>query len=203
MEKIKIYITEIWQFKNREPEAFPVLYPMRRGRAEKIKPEEDRLHSIVAGLLLRHVLGITTDEELVIGEVGKPALAGEGPQFNLAHGGNYAVLAVCDHPVGVDVEPIGDEPPIVIPRRYLLPDEIAWLEEDLTPLRYAELWTRLESALKADGRGFAIVARDFSSLENGKPWYLDAWIYDGHYFACATDVPFEIETIMIPMEDLL
>ena len=203
MNTVRIYIADTRQLLGREAEASPLLTPQRRADAEKIKPFNDRLHSIAAGLLLGRVLGVTSDADLKKGEQGKPELAGEGPCFNLSHGGNYAVLAVSDYPVGVDVEPIGEKIPIAIPRRFLRPDELAWLEEDLSPIRFAQLWTRLESALKADGRGFAMDCRDFSVLESGNPWYLETVQYKEHCISCALSAPFELDIICPSAADLL
>ena len=168
-----------------------------------ITPDQDRLHCVAAGLLLRHVLGVTVDEDLEKDQCGKSYLTGEGPCFNLSHGGNYAVLATSNSSVGVDVEPIGEKIPIAIPRRYLKADELTWLEEEQTPERFARLWTRLESALKADGRGFGLEKRDFSVLESGNPWYLETFLYDGHCISCASACPFEVKVNLLPTELLL
>ena len=203
MNTVRIYIADTRQLLDREAEALPLLTPQRRVSIEKIKPVNGQLHGIAAGLLLRRVLGVTSDADLKKGEQGKPELAGEGPCFNLSHGGNYAVLAVSDDSVGVDVEPIGEKIPIAIPRRFLRPDELAWLEEDLSPIRFAQLWTRLESALKADGRGFAIECRDFSVLESGNPWYLETVQYQEHCISCALATPFELDITYLSAGNLL
>ena len=130
-------------------------------------------------------------EKLIRGEHGKPELPG-GPQFSLSHhSGSFAVLAVSDAPMGVDIEPVTARKPI-IPRRFLLPDELEWLGEDPSPERFARLWTRLEAALKADGRGFDLENRDFSVLEEGKPWYFRTVEYEGHIISCAAGEEFEL-----------
>ena len=203
METITLWLTDIRQLADREKDLLPLLTPSRRAEAERIKPVQDRLHCIAAGLLLRHVLGVTSDEDLCQNEFGKRWLAGEGPCFNLSHGGNYALLAVFHSPVGVDIEPVGDSLPIMIPKRYLKPDELVWLEEAPTPERFAWLWTRLESALKADGHGFAMEQRDFSVMESGDLWYLETISCDGHSISCAAGEPFGIELKQLSAEELL
>lgn len=203
MESIELWLADIRELVGREDACLPLLTPKRRTQAQAIKPERERLHCIAAGLLLRRVLGITADEGLVQDPFGKRYLAGNGPCFNLSHGGNYAVLALAGRAVGVDIEPVGEKLPIAIPRRYLLPDELAWLEEAPSPQRFAHLWTRLESALKADGRGFGLERREFSVLSSGKPWYLETILYDGHCISCALDGPFEIIKQQLPAELLL
>lgn len=203
MELIRVYLADIRQLKQYEPAAMSLLTEKRRAEAERIKPEQDRLHSIAAGLLLRRVLGVTSDEQLWKNEHGRPELTGEGACFNLSHGGHYAVLAVFSVPVGVDIEPVGEKIPISIPRRFLQPDELAWLEEEQTPERFAWLWTRLESALKADGRGFAMDERNFSVLESGSPWYLNTFLHNGHCISCAAAEPFDIEVTQLQLSDLM
>lgn len=193
MERMRLYITDIRQLKQYEQAALPLLTPERREAAGCIRPEQERLHCIAAGLLLRRVLGVTADHQLRRNEYGRPELAGEGPCFNLSHGGNLVVLAVCNAPVGVDIEPVREKLPITIPRRFLRPDELAWLGEEPTPERFVWLWTRLESALKADGRGFGLEQRDFSVLDSGRPWHLETFRHDGHCISCAADKPFDIQ----------
>lgn len=131
-------------------------------------------------------------ETIARGEHGKPELPG-GPKFSLSHhSGKYAVLAVSDMEVGVDIEPVTDRKPI-IPRRFLRPDELEWLGEEPSPERFARLWTRLEAALKADGRGFDLENRDFSVLEEGSPWCFRTVEYEGHIITCAAGEPFEVQ----------
>lgn len=202
MELIKLFLADIRQLAEQEQAALSLLTPERRAEAERIRPEQDRLHCIAAGLLLRRVLGVTSDDELCRNEFGKRELVRGGPCFNLSHGGYFAVLAVCSAPVGIDIEPVGEREPI-IPRRFLQPDELAWLEEEPTPERFAWLWTRLESALKADGRGFALEKREFSVLESGQPWHLETLRWDNHMLSCAAGENFEVEWNQVPAEDLL
>ena len=203
MERVKLWLADIRQLVGHERDALPLLHPGRRATAERIKPEQDRLHCIAAGLLLHYVLGVTADEDLTRNQFGKPELAGEGPCFNLSHGGDFAVLALSDRPVGVDIEPVGERIPVTIPRRWLQPDELAWLEEEQTPQRFAWLWTRLESTLKADGRGFGMEHRNFSVMQSGTPWHLETFLYDGHCVSCASGEPFEFEVNTVPAKDLL
>lgn len=203
MDRITLYITDVRELAGQEQPALTLLTPRRRETAKRIRPEQDRLCCIAAGLLLRCVLGVTSDNELRQGEFGKLELTGEGPCFNLSHGGNYAVLAVDDDPVGVDVEPVGEKLPIAIPRRYLTPDELSWLEAEPTPERFARLWTRLESVLKADGRGFAMEERRFSVVGDVCPWEIKTLTHDGHVISCAAGKPFEMKIRRLSVRELM
>lgn len=202
MKTVALYIADIQELKGRVQTALSVLTPARREKTERIKPEQDKLHCAAAGLLLRYVLGVTSDADLCCGEFGKPKLTAGAPSFNLSHGGNYVVLAVSETSVGVDIEPVGEKLPIAIPKRWLLPEELSLLEENTTPECFARLWTRLESALKADGRGFLLEDRDFTVLEDGE-WYFQTVLLDSHILSCALGQPFEMKMIQLSVQELL
>lgn len=203
MEHIRLYLTDIEALRSCEAAALLRLTPERRARAERIRAEKERLLIVAAGLLLRRVLGVTDDGQLQYNEFGRPELSGSGPCFNLSHGGDQAVLAVCSVPVGVDLEPVGERLPIRIPRRFLRADELVWLEADPSPERFAWLWTRLESALKADGRGFGLETRNFSVLESGQPWHLESIQQNGYCLSCAAGTPIQIELERLSVGQLL
>ena len=202
MKTVTLYITDSRELIGREGSALPLLTCERREQAERIKPEEERLLRIAAGLLLRHVMGVTDDIHLCRGEFGKPELAGEGPCFNLSHGGRYAVLAVGDVPLGVDLEPVGDRVPN-ISGRFLHPDESAWLEQEPTPERFARLWTKLESVLKADGRGFAFENRSYSVVGEECPWFIRTFAHDGHVISCAAGEEFNLVIRLLSANELI
>jgi len=201
VETVKLFLADIRPLAEREAEGMALLTQNRAAALRRRRQTEDRLHGIAAGLLLRRVLGVREDRDLHIGAHGKPALTAGAPCFNLSHGGNWAVLAVFHAPVGVDLEP-EDRTPIRIPRRYLLPEEQDWLER-ATPGGFAWLWTRLESALKADGRGLSLENRTFSVLEEGPPWHVQTFSHDGHLISCAAGEPFVLEWEVLAAKDLL
>lgn len=202
METVRLRLADIDLLAGREQEALALLPEGRRAQAMRIRPAQDRLHCIAAGLLLRHCLGVSRDEDLVCGAFGKPCLRADGPCFNLSHGGRYAVLALAGADVGVDVEPVKAQMPVTVPRRFLLEDERRWLEAEPTGERFVWLWTRLESALKADGRGLALEKRDFSVL-NGETWRIESFFYKEHCISCAMSAPFEVEYRLLSAQELL
>ncbi len=199
---IELWLADIRTLSRREGECMARITRERRTEAERCRQPEDRLRRAAAGLLLRRVLGVGSEDDVRRGEHGKPELTIPGPRFNLSHGGNYAVLAVFHADVGVDIEP-ADRMPRRIPHRFLQPDEAAWLEAGHTPERFAHLWTRVESALKADGRGLAMGRRDFSVLNSGQPWHLHTFQWDGHVISCAAGEEFEVRVHTLSAEELL
>ena len=199
--EVKLYVADSLQLKDSQTESLSMLTAKRRVEAEAFTKEEHRLLHCAVGLLLRCVLGVTEDSHLIYGEYGKPELAQGGVHFSLSHAGRYAVLAVADLSVGVDIEPI--ELPQVLPRKMLSEEEMTWLKDHTSAEDFCLLWTRLESALKAEGCGLALEKRDFSLLKNADPWYWETIICDEHMITCAADRPITAHLQTMTIEQLL
>lgn len=95
------------------------------------------------------------------GPAGKPSLVGGEVQFNLAHSGDWAVLAVCpDRTVGIDVErERGDIDYDGIVKRYFTPGEVMQLRalgDAEREAKFFTCWVRKEAYLKATGQGFSL-----------------------------------------------
>lgn len=199
MSAVRLYLTDASALADREGECLPLLAPGRREEALAYRPRQARLLCCAAGLLLRRVLSVRSDAELRLGPFGKPALAAGRPQFSLSHAGRYAALAVSEQAVGVDVEPVSL--PNALPRKAFTGAELDWLGAD--PERFCLLWTRLESALKAQGCGLAGERREFSLLEDGGPWRWESLRFDGHLFTCAARDDVELRFTALPPGALL
>lgn len=201
MGSIQLFLADARALAGREAECLSLLPPSRRKKAAAFRPEDARLLCCAAGLLLRRVLGVTRDEDLAIGPLGKPSLARGGEAFSLSHAGHYAALAVSGQTVGVDVEPI--RPPAALPHKVFTATELDWLSSHTRPEEFCLLWTRLESALKAEGCGLAGERRTFSLLEPGAPWYWESICHDGHWITCAARSPAELRFTVLSAADLL
>lgn len=190
MIAVRLYLTDSSALAGREEACFSLLTPKRRKEAASFRMQDARLLCCAAGLLLRRVLGVRSDEDLSIGPLGKPSLAAGGAEFSLSHAGRYSALAVSRQTVGVDVEPVC--PPCALPRKVFSQLELDWLAVHPEAEDFCLLWTRLESALKAEGCGLAGEGRKFSLLEPGDPWYWESMAFDGHLFTCAAREPLEL-----------
>lgn len=85
--------------------------------------------------------------------------------FNLSHAGRYAVLAVDERPVGVDIEQLHDFP-LELATRYFAPAEQAQLQACPTAAArqqlFFQLWTCKEAYLKATGAGLSDALHSFA-----------------------------------------
>lgn len=143
-------------------------YPERMQKISRLTREEDRLRSLAAGLLLCEVLGAP---KIFYGEGEKPYIPG-GPHFNLSHSGDYALLAVDDGPVGVDIEKwetwFENEWPALSASFH--ENERAALSENGTPSAKAffDMWTLKESYVKMLGTGFSVEPSGFAVKIEGR-----------------------------------
>lgn len=192
---MKLYIAKCSDFAGLE--GAELLDPQRRERLEKYNKAEDKQRCLAAGLLLRCALGDMA-AQIIYGEKGKPCLP-NGPHFNLSHSGDYAVLGMSEHELGVDIEKIGGYKDKVA-RRSCTAEELAWLEAQ-DKAEFYRLWTAKESIMKATGLGLSMAPGSFSVLpcENGRHvidgicWYLTWLALPGYCLCCACAADEEIE----------
>jgi len=187
---IQIYLMDIFALNTYDDYGLSLITPNRRRQAETLKCQEDRIHCIAGGLLLRAVLGVRHDDEFGYTTNGKPYLISGKISFSLSHGGRFAALALSEVPVGLDVEPLGPAN-LNVAKRFFTPDEQAWMAEEDEDKRFFLLWTRKESVIKADGRGLSMPLESFSVLTNNE-WATQSVIYDNHAVACAARRPFNM-----------
>ena len=117
-----------------------------------------RSHSSLAlgaGLLLAALLDVHGDDDLTIGEYGKPCLSAGKPEFSLSHSGKHVLLGVSDRPIGVDMEPQSRIVTRPVIERMCLPQE-----RNMNPL---QVFTRKECAMKLTGLGFSLPLSDIDT----------------------------------------
>ncbi|MDR1363517.1 MAG: 4'-phosphopantetheinyl transferase superfamily protein [Spirochaetaceae bacterium] len=111
----------------------------------------DRKRSFAAELLLEKVLGKDAAFRVCRDGTGKPYIEG-GPHFSVSHSGDWAVLAVCGKPVGVDIEVCSTfRDTDGIARRAFHPAEYADALRDIK--MFYKIWTAKESYIKMTGGG--------------------------------------------------
>ncbi|MEV4139453.1 4'-phosphopantetheinyl transferase superfamily protein [Dactylosporangium sp. NPDC049742] len=156
---------DVWLADARVPEpALPamlaLLDPDERRRHASIVHAIDRRRFIVAHAVTRRLVGAVLDappSELRWSHNanGKPSLSGPytGVEVNLSHSGDLVMVAVSPHrPVGVDLQRV--VPALdcaAMARRFYPPAEAALVTGADGHERFAELWARKESLVKAAG----------------------------------------------------
>ena len=195
---MRLYLVAIRELAGRQEQGLALLTPARRARALRYLRTEDRLRCLAGGLLMRHLLGVRQDGQVVEGPHGKPLLAENGPQFNLSHAGEYAVLVMGDSPCGVDIERTGRMRPLVA--KYCMTQEeyAAFARTDAPEEFFCTLWTGKESVMKGTGLGMRLAPQSFSLLPleageyaiRGESWFV-RWrgLDDGYTVALASQGP--------------
>ena len=142
-----------------------------RERAGRFHFARDREHYIAGRAILRSILARYLDQaarELVFsyGLRGKPALSGVTLQFNLAHSGGVAVIALArEHSVGIDIEQIRIVPNWEgVTNSFFSALERGAIQSVPSIDRlfaFFTCWTRKEAYLKATGDGIGVPLDSF------------------------------------------
>jgi 4'-phosphopantetheinyl transferase len=143
----------------------PVLSESEWERTLCFRMPEDRARFAVTRGVLRTILGRylqlpVTAIDFSANEYGKPTIGGQ-LKFNVAHSGDYALLAFAeDIDVGVDVERMGSDRVVDdLASRILSPGEYArftLLADSERRRTFFQIWTLKESVLKGIGSGLSI-----------------------------------------------
>lgn len=157
---LKIYYCNMANFEHCYEDALFFLTEKRRKKAEKIINKNEALLSTVSGLMLRKVLGVTDDENFEFNEHGKPFLK-NGPFFNISHSHRYAVLAVCENEVGIDIE-MRETPNERAMERCFTVEEKNYAA--VSTENFLKVWTAKEAVLKLLGTGFSHSPKNFSVI---------------------------------------
>lgn len=168
-----------------------------------------QLEVLGSGLLLRALLGVSRDGQLVAGRYGKPELAavvgadsaerdgrgaGVPPRFNLSHDGGLVACGLCAEPLGVDVSRITYNRPIV--KRLYAPlgiDDVGLEDTPEARIAFTREWVLLESRLKAGGTGFGIEVRQHPEVLEG--WHTAVRRLGDVLLACACASPFDLDVV--------
>lgn len=165
-------VVEVWAACPPEASAdHSILSGDEHRRAERFADLADRDRYRAARSWLRCTLSMYAQVpaqriEFTYGPFGKPMLAfPQLPiQFNLAHSGSLALLAIsCGEPVGIDVEETpGRTLEPAEASLVLSPVELEFIRRSADPDRaFLTCWTRKEAFAKVDGRG---LERDLQDL---------------------------------------
>ncbi|MBR4723205.1 MAG: 4'-phosphopantetheinyl transferase superfamily protein [Clostridia bacterium] len=130
----------------------------KRERVNRFKSEADKKLCVCGEMLAKRAVSEISGkkiEELVFEaqKGGKPVCKNADVWFSISHSGEYAVCAVSDRPVGIDIErikPYNES----IARRICTLKELEAIEKSGDKAReFIKIWTQKEAALKRDGKG--------------------------------------------------
>lgn len=208
MEKVVVHVLETASLVGLEDACREVIAPRYRERSH-VGPEARRLEALGTGLLALALLGVRRDEDLVLGEYGKPSVRGAA-EFNLSNDAGLVVLAmgsVGGPAIGVDVEEV---PGVyrhveeLLARKYYDAEELAAIGDGSTRegrIAYARAWTRREAILKAMGTGLAVDPRRHPEVLEG--WELRSRLMGDAVLTCAMREPFCMDVVPHDAPELL
>jgi 4'-phosphopantetheinyl transferase len=151
-----------------------VLHPEETERAKSYRLERDSSRFILSRGVLRYLLGkyldqLPKDIRFTVGKNKKPFVqktaAGE-VHYNIAHSGDWILIAVSDKAIGVDIEFVDTHFPFseVLPVSFSR-EEIQFIRTAEQPLdNFYLLWTRKEALIKATSKGIDDDMRSIPSL---------------------------------------
>ena len=157
-----------------------LLSPAEAARSGRFHFERDRHRHIRGRAFVRRELGRALGVDprtLVLCEDpgGKPRLAGTGPEFNLSHSGDLAVLAISERgPVGIDVELFDRHIDVESLAQGVFTgaetEIVLTLPEALRLSRFLAFWTAKEARMKLTGEGMRLEPRHIAlDLRDGWP----------------------------------
>ena len=143
----------------------------RRAKIDSFRFDKDKKLSLAAGILAYKALSEAgvDQSEVVFAEYSKPMVKDKEVYFNLSHSGDYAVCALSDKPVGVDIQklrPFADN----LVRFVYSPQEKQFVEsfpEAERDREYTKLWTVKESIMKYLGTGISVGAKKITVDASG------------------------------------
>lgn len=107
-EYYKIYLADIRPLYDEKLQqaVYDRLPPARQKKADRCKHTSAKAACLAVGFLAEYALKSAGYAECEIGytDRGAPVVSGESVYISLSHSGDYAVCAVCDKPVGIDIQ---------------------------------------------------------------------------------------------------
>ncbi len=197
IKTIRLYICELPERSVPDAALLDTLPESRRIKISSAASERVAASNLAAGLMLRDILSVREDDDIVFAERGKPYLKNGREFFSLSHDAHQTVLAVGDIEVGVDTEALREIKGSV-KEMVFTEEERRYCGDDIR--KSTRLWTRLEAGLKLTGEGIGgIKKREFPLTGEGDIRF--ATIERGRSFvsiACREDFNMDIKEYAFP-----
>lgn len=185
-----VYVIDVSGFTDPQKldKAIEYLNKARRDKIQKLKTPESKACSAGVELALRYAVEHKTEYkyselDFRITKHGKPYVNNNPFYFSLSHSYNYAVCAISDSPVGVDIEKNKHMSNKIAAKYFYGNNDI-------------KEWTKRESRGKLTGNGFF-------DTSTGKHIYSHFSIPDGYIITVCSETMFEKITFIDPEEVLV
>lgn len=128
----------------------------------KLQKIKDKYRSLFGELLAKWCISDSLKDpfqniQFVLGENGKPHLAGGRIHFNISHSGDWVVVGIHNDSIGVDIEEVKDFNIYEIAKITFSSEELMYLIKSPKANQieiFFKMWTLKESWLKCIGSGF-------------------------------------------------
>jgi 4'-phosphopantetheinyl transferase len=150
---------------------FSLMSDKKKGRISRFKNDDDKKRSICAEMLAKREIAkrygiLPCNVILDAEENGKPYAKNLDIHFSLSHSGDYAVCALGEKPIGIDIQKI-------VPynektaKKVCSQSELEIVEKsDDKSAEFIKLWTKKEAVMKMEGLGIGAV--DIKNCLGGK-----------------------------------
>ena len=187
-----------------------LLSPYRREQISRYKKIENKVRSLVGGLLLKYAFKDRANE-IAVGKNGKPYLDGE--HFNLSHTDGVVALAVANSSVGVDIEKVRSVNISVGDKMFSESENefLATLSKDEKNIKFFDIWVGKESVVKTIGSGINSLMKTFSLLPlsdgyyqaDGKLYYLRWLAFESYRLCIASENIEPLEVVWLNKTQLI
>lgn len=166
---MKVYYMDVKSIDADDEKWYKYLSQKRTEKVLKLKKANKKSQSIGAELLLNYAVNgdIKKTVQWDTDKGGKLYLTQNKDLYvNLSHSGEYAVCAVHNKDVGIDIQHIR-ECDINLAKRFFSAEEYEYINRfENKNNAFFEIWTKKESFVKAIGTGLTIPLNSFSTLSN-------------------------------------
>lgn len=165
-----------YDIKNLSEEEYEYFYSLmseeKKNRVDGFRFVDDKKRTVIGEMLTRKAIAqvCLVDEKSIVFEKyenGKPYAKELNVEFSISHSNDIVVCAVCDKPIGIDVEKIRPVNLAVAKRVCTEPelfylfghtpseDDFQYTEDKAILTRFFELWTKKEAYVKCSGKGLS------------------------------------------------
>lgn len=164
---VKLYKFNINDLTESEYENFFCLLSQeKREKIERLKDFDDKKRSVCGEMLAKCAIAELCGkkaEDLVfeVKKSGKPFCKNADIEFSISHSGDFAVCAVSDRPIGIDIQkivPYNEK----IAKRVCSDEELKTIKNSCDKAKeFIKIWTKKEAALKRDEK--SIFSKDIKN----------------------------------------